>query len=180
MPIHQAQDKFFKKSFGKKEVTKDFLLSRLPRDVLEKVDIDSLEKQNTSFVSEAFRAFHSDLVYRMNTKGDGNGYVYLLIEAQSASHEFMAFRLLEYDVCIIRHEVEQQLKEGRPKKTLHYLPSSTLCYALVRSRPTSVVLWMPFRTKTSQGWRLRATFRSTLERNIGRRSSKTAESHWMK
>ncbi len=112
---HQQLDKFFRKSLGLKPVIKDFLKNRLSDEVKEKINIESIEKQNTSYVSEAYRAFYSDMVYRVDTK-KGAGYVYFLIEAESTAKELMPLRLLEYNTCIIRHHVEQEMKKRKKGK----------------------------------------------------------------
>jgi len=107
--IHHPNDKLFKAAFGKKLVTKDFLLGRLPSDILEKIDINSLKRESDSFVHEKLKAYYSDVVYKVKTQ-EGDGYLFFLLEHQTKPDELMPLRLLEYDIAIMRHDVEQQRK----------------------------------------------------------------------
>ena len=117
MSINQIRDALFEKSFGNKEVIKDFLRGRLDKDMLDDIHIDSVERQDTTFMSEAFKSFQNAVLYRVETKGDG-GYVYFLVQAQYTPYSLLAFRMLEYDVSIMRHHIEQELKAGKPKKDI--------------------------------------------------------------
>ena len=43
MQIQNPHDKFFKETFSNIEVAKDFLLNYLPQNIIENVDINTLE-----------------------------------------------------------------------------------------------------------------------------------------
>ena len=107
--IHHHNDKLFKAAFGKKLVKKDFFLGRLPPDILEKIDINSLRRESDSFVHEKLKAYYSDIFYRVKTQ-ESDGYLYFLLEHPTIPNELMPLRLLEYDIAIMRHDVEQQRK----------------------------------------------------------------------
>ena len=112
--IHHPHDNLFKTSFGKKLVTKDFLLNRLPPEVLHRIDIESLRRENNSFVDERLKAYYADIVFRVKTT-EGDGYLFFLLEHQTEADELMPLRLLEYDIAIMRYDVEQQLKTEKGK-----------------------------------------------------------------
>ena len=53
--IHQPHDTLFKASFGHKQVMIDFLNSRLPKETLQRIELNSLRLTNKSFVSKTGR-----------------------------------------------------------------------------------------------------------------------------
>lgn len=117
--IHHPHDSLFKNAFGKKVVTKDFLLNRLSPEILANIDIESLQRKNNSFINEQLKAYYSDIVFKVKTK-EGDGYLFFLLEHQTKADELIPLRLLEYDVAIMRYDVEQQLKarKGRQQKSI--------------------------------------------------------------
>ena len=52
MKIQNPHDKFFKETFGNLAVAKDFLRNYLPQNIMDIVDINSLEPQKDSFINE--------------------------------------------------------------------------------------------------------------------------------
>jgi predicted transposase YdaD len=52
MKIQNPHDRFFKETFGKVEVAKDFLNNYLPENIIKVIDVDTLEPQKDSFVNE--------------------------------------------------------------------------------------------------------------------------------
>ena len=77
--------------------------------------MNSLKRENNSFVDERLKAYYSDLVFRVKTK-EGDGYLFFLLEHQTEADELIPLRLLEYDVAIMRYDIEQQLKGSKGKK----------------------------------------------------------------
>ncbi|MEM7361477.1 MAG: Rpn family recombination-promoting nuclease/putative transposase [Bacteroidota bacterium] len=107
--IHHPHDKLFKAAFGKEIVTRDFLLSRLPADILAQIDLDTLQRENNSFLDSRLRPYYADAVFKVKTVS-GDGYLFLLLEQQTKGDVFIPLRFLEYDVAIMRYEAEKQLK----------------------------------------------------------------------
>ena len=66
LDIHHPHDSLFKKAFKNKAVAKDFLKSRLSKQLLKKIKLDTLKIENSSFISEKLRKTHSDLVLSTN------------------------------------------------------------------------------------------------------------------
>ena len=106
--IHQPHDKFIKVAFKRKEVIIDFLLANLPQRILEKLDLSSLELQDSSFVDGKFKAYASDVLVRVNS-AEGDGYLYFLVEHQSTSDSFIIVRLLQYIANIVNYDMKRQL-----------------------------------------------------------------------
>ena len=51
MKIQNPHDKFFKETFSKVSVAKDFLNNYLPQSIMNVIDIDTLEPQKNSFIN---------------------------------------------------------------------------------------------------------------------------------
>ena len=58
--INQAHDAYGKASLSRKEVAIDFLKGHLPKELVEMIDLDSLELTKGSFVDSLFQ-FHNDI-----------------------------------------------------------------------------------------------------------------------
>ena len=52
MKIQNPHDKFFKETFSKVEVARDFIKNYLPESVLAVIDLETLEIQKDSFINE--------------------------------------------------------------------------------------------------------------------------------
>ncbi|MEM9569703.1 MAG: Rpn family recombination-promoting nuclease/putative transposase [Bacteroidota bacterium] len=116
--VSNANDSFFRAVFGILAVVKAFLKSRLKKEIIKKIRLDTLSLQKSSFVSKELQSRYSDIVYRVATK-EGDGYVYFLFEQQTKIDKRMPLRIMEYMVAIMRHDVNQQRK-----KALKYLKSN--------------------------------------------------------
>ena len=61
--VRHANDQFFKAAFGRVEVAKAFLQSRLKKAIIARVKLHTLTPQKSSFVSKALQAHDRDVVY---------------------------------------------------------------------------------------------------------------------
>ncbi len=52
MGIQNPHDKFFKETFGKVEVARDFFSNYLPQNILNIIDLDTIEPQKDSFINK--------------------------------------------------------------------------------------------------------------------------------
>jgi predicted transposase/invertase (TIGR01784 family) len=62
---------------------------------VKNLDYDTLERIDKSFVTEEFVNRESDIIYRIEFKGE-EVFIYLLIEFQSTVDRYMALRMLRY------------------------------------------------------------------------------------
>lgn len=62
--IHQPFDKLFKVSLSEKKVAISYLKAHLPAEIFKRINIDTLELTDKSFILPKFREIHSDIVYR--------------------------------------------------------------------------------------------------------------------
>ena len=108
-------DRGYKLLFSQPKLVEELLRGFLSGDWIDLLDFRTLEKVGNSFVSEDLRERHSDLIWRLRLRGEGDGwvYLYLLLEFQSTSDPFMAVRLLTYVGLLLEEIVrKEKLKPG--------------------------------------------------------------------
>jgi len=93
--INHPHDHYFKHTFGKTAVARDFLKSYLPEEILKVMDLDTLTNQKGEYVDKKLKKFYSDLLYKVSINGK-NGYIYILYEHKSYHDEKTIFQLLKY------------------------------------------------------------------------------------
>lgn len=83
-----------------------------PAAIVARIDLTDLRLQPGSFVHPDLRNRYSDLLYR--TRLDSHpAYIYILMEHQSSSDRFMAFRMLEHMVAIWRQHLADNHRDRR-------------------------------------------------------------------
>lgn len=100
-----AHDALFKQFLTHKETARDFLMLHLPAPLRQLCDLSTLKLESGSFIDEALRATHSDVLYSVTTR-QGEGYIYVLIEHQSSPDKLMAFRLLRYAIAAMQRHLD--------------------------------------------------------------------------
>lgn len=108
--INQPHDKYTKSMLSQVEVAKSLIKSHLSPDLVKRIDMDSLQLTNKSFISEELQDLHSDVVYKCNIDNQ-QGYLYYEIEHQSTPDEQLPLRILEYNIQLMK----QHLNEGNKK-----------------------------------------------------------------
>ena len=91
-------DRYFRESFGRLDVARDFLRQQLPPALLAEIDLDTLEISKDTYVAEDLSEDCSDLVYRVGFR-DGELQVYLLFEHKSRPEYWVLLQLLRYVVA---------------------------------------------------------------------------------
>lgn len=104
---------FFQYALSHPAAARNLIELHLPADLVQILDLDSLELQKDSFVDDELRDSYSDMLYSIRLSGqDGEpveGQVYLLLEHKSQSDPMTCFQLLRYIVRIW----EQRLRKGQ-------------------------------------------------------------------
>jgi predicted transposase/invertase (TIGR01784 family) len=109
---------FFQYALSHPAAARNLIEMHLPADLVQILDLDSLELQKDSFVDDELRDSFSDMLYSIRLSGqdlsgqDGEpveGQVYLLLEHKSQSDPMTCFQLLRYIVRIW----EQRLRKGQ-------------------------------------------------------------------
>jgi predicted transposase/invertase (TIGR01784 family) len=93
-------DALFKAAFGQPDIARSELELVLPADLRVHLELATLEVVPGSFVDEALRHTHTDLLYRVGTKEGPEALVYVVFEHQSSPDATMPFRLLRYLVRV--------------------------------------------------------------------------------
>ena len=93
-------DALVKAIFAQPEHAEGELRLLLPPEIAARIDWPALALCSGSFVDEALRGRHSDLLFSATCAGKKNVLLYLLFEHQSTDDPLMAFRLLRYMVRI--------------------------------------------------------------------------------
>ncbi len=94
--LTNANDKFFKGLMGMKEVVKAYIQQFLRKDVLDKLDLDTLELDNNSYITDELSEFFSDMVWRCHYKRGGYAKISFLHEHKSYKPKYPHFQLLDY------------------------------------------------------------------------------------
>jgi predicted transposase/invertase (TIGR01784 family) len=93
--INNIHDKFIKELLSQKEIAIAFLEQNLPFDLLQAIDIQSIEYENTSFLNVKLEESFSDLVFRFKSE-KSILKISLLLEHKSYIDANVAFQVLEY------------------------------------------------------------------------------------
>ena len=112
--INNPHDKFFKETFSRPEIVRDFLQNYLPAELVNLLNLDSLELQKDNFVDDDLQEHFSDLLYKVQLHDGRFAYIYFLFEHKSYPDPFTAFQLLHYLLRIWT----QELREDKNRKTL--------------------------------------------------------------
>lgn len=66
--INNPHDKFFKSIFSQKEEAKEFLVKTTPAEIVEKLNLDTLQLDTTDYIDSELKEFFADIVYNCNYK----------------------------------------------------------------------------------------------------------------
>ncbi len=90
-------------------------VGKFDEDIVDLLDLDSLELTQDSFVDRRLRQHYSDLLYRLKFKDGRPGFVYFLLEHKRSPKRFTALQLLRYRVQIWEKALAQGIgTEGLP------------------------------------------------------------------
>jgi hypothetical protein len=92
---HNPHDALFKRAFSERENAAGELRAVLPEAIASALDFGTLRVCAGSYVDEALRDLHSDLLYSIHL-GGREAFVYVLFEHQSGVDRWMPYRLLRY------------------------------------------------------------------------------------
>ena len=95
-----------------KENAIDFFRYYLPEELLQEMDLDSLELQNDSFVDEKLKESFSDVLYRVNIH-KRTSYIYTLFDHKSKPDKYTALQLLKYIISIWERHITLKGRKGK-------------------------------------------------------------------
>jgi predicted transposase/invertase (TIGR01784 family) len=95
--LNNPHDKFFKAAFGIKAIAQACLEEFINKDLLNKLDLDSLIIESNSYITDELSEFYADLVWRCTFKKSPNQMlVSFLFEHKSYKPLHPHFQLLDY------------------------------------------------------------------------------------
>lgn len=98
-------DALFKQFLTHPETARDFLEVHLPPALRQACDLSTLRLESGSFIEEDLRAYYSDVLYSLKA-GQGDGYIYALIEHQSSPDKHMGFRMMRYAIAAMQRHLD--------------------------------------------------------------------------
>ncbi len=116
----QEHDSAYKNIFSHPQAMRDLLKGFVHEDWVELLDFSTLEKTNSSYVSDDLRDRESDIVWRIQRKTAQTTepgewlYVYLLLEFQSSIDNHMSVRMMAYMALLYQDLIKsKQLRHGK-------------------------------------------------------------------
>ncbi|WP_245548511.1 Rpn family recombination-promoting nuclease/putative transposase [Gracilibacillus lacisalsi] len=111
--IQNPHDKFFKETFSDVEVAKSFIQHYLPTSIVNLIEVESIQPQKDSFISNELRESFSDLLFQLKLNGN-EGYLHLLLEHKSYPSKTIVFQLLRYMIEIWEAKMEKEKQKELP------------------------------------------------------------------
>lgn len=106
--LTNPHDRFFKEMLGREEVGRDLVRYYLPPDIVELLDLDTLDIAPGTFVDPGLQEHVSDLLFRVFLQDGRPAAIYLLFEHKSYPDPDVAFQLLRYVTRIWERAREEQ------------------------------------------------------------------------
>jgi len=97
----------FHKIFSNNDNARDFISHYLPKDRVEKLDLNTLTLDRESFVDICLSSTQSDLVFKVKQKIGKEILIYILFEHKSYLDRWVLFQLLGYVVRISERKRNQ-------------------------------------------------------------------------
>ena len=113
MRVQTPHDKFFKRFFRYKEITKDFLENYLPENIKEIVDLDKINLEDASHIDKDLKETFSDMLFSININNK-EGYLYFLFEHKSYGSRDVSLQLLKYMIEIWFKDMEDKKLSNLP------------------------------------------------------------------
>ncbi len=131
-------DTLFKSFFGVKQIMLDYLNYFLPPELLERINLEDLSLDETSYRTADMKAFESDRVYRaffkLKNKKSRPLAIAFLLEHKSYPFAYIFVQLLTYMCCMWNADIENKRKLTfilpivvyQSKKTWNYKPFTSI------------------------------------------------------
>ncbi len=104
-------DKFFKSIFSQKEYAREFLEKTTPQEMIEHLNLDTLQLDPTDYVDENLQEYFADVVYNCEYKISGNKAkqikISFIFEHKSYKEHIPYLQLLRYMLNVWDNQVIQ-------------------------------------------------------------------------
>lgn len=104
--IHDPHDRLFRNFLADINKAKDFLETYLPKNIKKQCDFSALSFKPGSFVEKDLKHHFSDILYSVKIAGS-EGYIYTLIEHETIPNKLTPFKLLRYQIAIMKQHLDQ-------------------------------------------------------------------------
>ncbi len=118
--ISNIHDKFIKQLLSNKELAIEFLQEYLPKELVDVLHFETLEVQDTSYVTDSLKTSYSDLLWRIRMKNRESLQLSLLLEHKSSPDQKTAFQLLEYLALAYQKQLREKKKPELIVPVLYY------------------------------------------------------------
>ena len=107
--VNNPHDKFVKEMFGDIDMAKSFLKYKLPQNLVNLLDFETVVHENTTFVSKELKDYFADLIFKIQLKhNDRSLFISVLVENKSIPDEYILFQLNEYLGGAYRSQIRQK------------------------------------------------------------------------
>jgi len=106
----KPHDEFFKATFSRVKVAREYLQKMLSPALLEVLDLKKLKRVNGSYVSPTLREFFTDVVYECPLKeNELKICISILFEHKSSPEKYPHFQLLRYMLDAWEEQIKQKI-----------------------------------------------------------------------
>jgi len=118
--ITNIHDKFIKQILSNKELAAEFLQQYLPEPLSSILDFETLNQQDTSYITDELKTSYSDLIWGVEMKGKESLQISLLLEHKSNADPNTTFQLLEYLALGYQKQLREKKKPELIVPILYY------------------------------------------------------------
>ena len=118
--ITNIHDKFIKQILSNKELAVEFLQQYLPEPLTSVLDFETLNQQDTSYITDGLKTSYSDLIWGVKMKGKESLQISLLLEHKSSAEPNTTFQLLEYLALGYQKQLREKKKPELIVPILYY------------------------------------------------------------
>ncbi len=108
---HRSHDSAYKYLFSNKKIFHQLITRYVDLDFAKKIDLDSIQSVDKSFIADSMARRESDLIYQVNVD-DQDFYIYILVEFQSSVDKSIPIRMLLY-ILHLYDMTYRNSKEGK-------------------------------------------------------------------
>jgi predicted transposase/invertase (TIGR01784 family) len=112
-------DAFVRSFLDKPRIAKDFLQTYLPKQIVEKLDFNSLKVEPGVFIEDSMKKYRTDLLYSIDLNGI-SANIYIVIEHKSYVDKNVAFQIFGYMSKIWERNKQNKEKKKRIIPLLFY------------------------------------------------------------
>jgi len=110
MDVSNPHDRFSKEVFSIRENALDFIKGAFPDKFMDKILLETLKLDSTSYVDEKLHEYFSDIVYTCSLKAGREMKISLLFEHKSYPVKYPHLQLLRYMLNIWESNIKQNFR----------------------------------------------------------------------